>query len=169
VAYAFAVSMSVWMLVVRPVGRLADRWGRRPLLIFGWAVMATRLGLVALARSPWHVVLYQALDGLANGLFAVLAAAWVTDRLRDPRRSGEAQVLVGCALVFGSALGPALSGLLVEALGYRGLFAGLAAIGLLATVIVIALVPESLPQYEETPTGGQGGPLGVASEPFATP
>ena len=65
----------------------------------------------------------QALDGLGNGLFAVLAAAWVTDRLADPRRSGEAQVIVGSCLVLGSAIGPAAAGFLVGPLGYRGLFA----------------------------------------------
>ncbi len=71
----------------------------------------------------------QALDGLGNGLFAVLAAAWVTDRLADPRRSGEAQVIVGSCLVLGSAIGPAVAGFVVEPLGYRGLFWALAGVG----------------------------------------
>jgi len=80
-SYAFVVSMLAWMLVARPAGRMADRWGRRPLLIFAWATMAVRLALVALARSPWEVIAVQVLDGLASGLFSILAAAWVTDRL----------------------------------------------------------------------------------------
>jgi MFS family permease len=46
-AYAFAVSMLAWMLVVLPGGRLADRWGRKPLLIAAWAIMTIRLALVA--------------------------------------------------------------------------------------------------------------------------
>ena len=61
-------------------------------------------------------------NGVGNGLFAVLAAAWVMDRLDDPRRSGEAQVIVGSCLVLGSAIGPAVAGFLVGLLGYRGLF-----------------------------------------------
>src|SRR5262249_5812849 len=112
-AYAFVVSMAAWMLAVWPAGRLADRWGRRPLLIAGWGVMGLRLALVAMAQTPGQVIAIQALDGLANGLFAVLAAAWVTDRLADPRRAGEAQVIVGSCLVLGSAIGPAVSGFLV--------------------------------------------------------
>ena len=112
-AYAFAVSMVAWMLVVLPGGRLADRWGRKPILIAGWTIMALRLTLVAIVQSPWLAVANQALDGMGNGLFAVVAAAWVTDRLNDPRRSGEAQVIVGSCLVFGSALGPAAASFLV--------------------------------------------------------
>ena len=106
-AYAFAVSMLAWMLVVLPGGRLADRWGRKPLLVAAWTIMAIRLALVAAVSSPELAVANQALDGLGNGLFAVVAAAWVTDRLADPRRAGEAQVIVGSCLVFGSAIGPA--------------------------------------------------------------
>jgi MFS family permease len=161
-AYAFAVSMVAWMLVVRPAGRLADRWGRKPLLIAGWTVMTSRLALVALASNPALVVANQALDGLSNGLFAVLAAAWVTDRLADPRRAGEAQVIVGSCLVLGSAIGPAVAGFLVGPLGYRGLFLALSGVGAVATAIVVFLVPETL---EKPGTDAQLADI----EPMATP
>jgi MFS family permease len=163
-AYAFVVSMVTWMLVVWPAGKLADRLGRRPLLLVGWAAMSLRLGLVALARSPGQVVANQVLDGLANGLFAVLAAAWVTDRLADARRVGEAQVIVGTALVLGSALGPAISGVLVGSLGYRGLFAVLAGVGALATALVALLVPETLDDRSTAPERWKVRPAGTVSD-----
>jgi MFS family permease len=163
-AYAFAVSMVAWMLVVWPAGWLADRCGRKPLLVAGWTIMALRLGLVALVRSPEMAVANQALDGLGNGLFAVVAAAWMTDRLADPRRAGEAQVIVGSCLVLGSALGPALSGCLVGPLGYRGLFALLAGVGALATAIVIACVPETTARHAEIDERGLVVPLATTSD-----
>jgi MFS family permease len=141
---AFVVSMIAWMLAVRPTGKLSDRIGRRPLLITAWAVMTIRLALLTVAQATWQVLTIQVLDGLGQALFAVLAASWVTDRLADPRRGGEAQALVGCALVFGSALGPLLTGLVVDSLGYRGTFALLAAVGAAATLLVITMVPETL-------------------------
>ncbi len=163
-AYAFVVSMVAWMLVVWPAGWLADRCGRKPLLIAGWTIMAVRLGLVSVVQAPILVVANQALDGLGNGLFAVMAAAWVTDRLADPRRSGEAQVLVGSCLVLGSALGPAAAAMLVGPLGYRGLFAALAALGAVATAIVVFLVPETLAKHEELIDGRMVDPMATTSE-----
>ncbi len=159
IALAFLVSMVAWMLVVRPAGRLSDRWGRRPLLIAAWASMALRLGIVAIARDANEIVANQALDGLSNGLFAVLAAAWVTDRLGGARRAGEAQAIVGTSLVFGSAIGPYLSALWVETLGYRGLFGVLAGVGAAATLLVILAVPESLARAGDAPTQPAGGRL----------
>ena len=86
---AFVISMPAWLLVVRLAGPLADRWGRRPLLIAGWAAMTIRLVLLALTTAPWQVLTIQVLDGAAQGLFAVAAAAWMTDRLADPRRAAK--------------------------------------------------------------------------------
>jgi MFS family permease len=90
-----------------------------------------------------------------------LAAAWVTDRLADARRAGEAQVIVGSCLVLGSAIGPAAASVLVGMLGYRGLFAALAGLGALATGIVILLVPETVIRYDKLREG-------VATDPTAT-
>jgi MFS family permease len=168
-AYAFAVSMVAWMLVVWPAGWLADRWGRKPLLIAGWAVMATRLALVALVQSPGLAVANQMLDGLGNGLFAVIAGAWVTDRLADPKRSGEAQVIVGSCLVFGSAIGPAVSSVLVEPLGYCGLFWMLAGVGAIATALVVSFVPETLERGEDPAGESTFRPLATTSDLSITP
>lgn len=144
-SYAFVVSMIAWTLIVRPAGRLADRIGRRPLLIAGWLTMAVRLMLIAVADTAWQIVAIQVLDGIASGLFSVLAGAWVIDRLGDARRASEAQAIVGTSLVFGSALGPAVAAQVVDALGYRGLFGALAVVGAAATLALIAFVPETLP------------------------
>ncbi len=168
-AYAFTVSMVAWMIVVWPAGWLADRWGRKPLLVVGWTIMTVRLALVAVIRSPTMIVANQALDGLGNGIFAVLAAAWVTDRLADPRRTGEAQVIVGSCLVLGSAIGPAAAGSLVGSLGYRGLFWALAGVGALATAVVVALVPETLTTPGGRREAGAINPMATTSDLSTSP
>lgn len=143
-SYAFVISMLCWMAIVWPAGRWADRFGRRPLLIAGWTATTIRLALIAVAQSPGQVLAIQMLDGSAQALFIVVSAAWVTDRLADHQRVGEAQVLVGSALVAGSAIGPMAAALLVETMGYRGLFGLLAGVAAAATIIILAGVPETL-------------------------
>jgi MFS family permease len=143
-SYAFVVSMIAWMIVVRPAGWLSDRLGRKPLLLIGWGATTLRLLLVSVAQTPWQVLVIQVLDGVAQGLFTVTAAAWMTDRLGDPRRAGEAQVLVGTSLVFGSAVGPLVSCLIVDDLGYRGMFGLLAGVCAAATAIILFFVPETI-------------------------
>lgn len=143
-SYAFVVSMIVWTLIARPAGRLADRVGRRPLLIVGWIVMSVRLVLIALADEAWQVVAIQVLDGVASGLFSIMAGAWLTDRLADPRRVSEAQAIVGTSLVFGSALGPLAAAHVIDLLGYRGMFGALAVVGGISTLTLMAFVPETL-------------------------
>ncbi len=149
ISYAFVVSMVAWMLAVVPAGRLADRFGTRPFLILGWGAMAVKFALIALARSAWEVIAVQSLDGFANGVFAVLAAAWVTERMNDSRRVGEAQAIVGTSLVLGSAIGPACAGWIAEWLGYRSMFGVLAAVGVVATLIVAFFVPETVSRGDE--------------------
>ena len=134
-AYCLTLSSSAmvaWMLVVcqRAVWRIA--LGRKPLLVVGLGRDDSAPGPGRLAQAPWQVLALQVLDGVAQGLFIVVAAAWMTDRLADHKRVGEAQVLVGSALVAGSAIGPTLSGLIVDDLGYRGMFWLLAGIGTVA-------------------------------------
>jgi MFS family permease len=157
-SYAFVVSMVVWTLVVQPAGRWADRIGRKPLLIIAWSAMTLRLALVAIATEPWQVLVIQVLDGLANGLFSVIAGAWVMDRFADKRRACESQVMVGTSLVLGSAIGPLLAGLIIEPLGFRSMFGVLTAVGLIGTLIVAVRVPETIAARR---VGTTIGPLAV--------
>lgn len=164
-SWTFVISNVTWMLIVIPAGRLADRLGRKPLLIAGWAAMTVRLVLVALASAPWQVLAVQVLDGAAQGLFIVAAAAWVTDRIADHKRIGEAQVIVGCSLVAGSAIGPTLAGFAIEALGYRGMFWLLAGIGAIATTILVIAIPEATPSRRKPPEADKVGAWARGTHP----
>jgi MFS family permease len=116
-----------------PVGLWSDRIGwRKPFLV------------VALAAAALSTLLLRDAHGVIWLGFLV-----VTDRLADARRAGEAQVIVGSCLVFGSARGPAAASVLVGPLGYRGLFLALAGVGAIATLIVVFLVPETLEERDD--------------------
>ena len=53
-------------------GAQADAWGRKPLFLAGFAVLALRGVLYTLSDDPWWLVAVQSLDGIGAGLFGAL-------------------------------------------------------------------------------------------------
>lgn len=89
-------------------GRISDRWGRRPVILF--SLSGTALSYAAWAFSPTFAGLVAArfLGGLMSGNIAVATAVVADVTERDKRSRGMA--LVGIAFGLGFILGPALGG-----------------------------------------------------------
>ena len=136
---AYALAMAAVLL---PAGALADRVGRRAVLLGGLGVFALGSIACAAAPSPLALDLARAVQGLgAAGLFAT-SLALIAAAYAGPAR---ARALGVWGAVSGAALagGPVVGGLIVESLGWRWIFwlnlPALAAIALLA----LRSVPES--------------------------
>ncbi len=162
-AYAFVVSMVAWMIVVWPAGWLADRYGRKPLLVAGWTIMAVRLGLLSLVHTPWLAVANQALDGFGNGLFAVSGCRLQLTARVDPRRAGEAagsrRLMPRVRRHSGRRRRPSSSGR-----SATGGCSPLWCCSLVATAIVAFFVPESLPGPDEQNDGQIIEPIATTSD-----
>jgi len=133
-------------LIAAPViGRLSDRYGRRPMLIL--ALSGTILGflLLGFANSLWMIFLSRAVDGLLGGDTA-LARAYITD-ITEPNERAKSLGLIGAAFGLGFIIGPVMGGFLSQfGLNVPALIAaGLTIISLLAIVIWL---PESLSESE---------------------
>lgn len=129
---AFAVSA----LLLRPVaGRLADTWGRLPLMTAGTALAAIGLAATAFAQSLAVVVALRLLLGVAEAGFFVAAMAALAD-LAPPSRMGEALSYNSLGLYLGLAGGPPLAEVLLSVGGFRASWLGAAALCVLAVVLV---------------------------------
>ncbi|GGU58543.1 MFS transporter [Lentzea flava] len=107
---AFAVSA----LLLRPfAGRLADRIGRRPLLVGGAALAALSLALTALATGLPMIIALRLLLGVAEAAFFVAGFAALVD-IAPPDRLGEALSLNSLGLYLGLAAGPPLGEVLAQ-------------------------------------------------------
>lgn len=125
---AFALSA----LVLRPVaGRLADRYGRRPLLLAGALLAATSLALIGVAEDFAVIVALRLLAGVAEAAFFVAGFAALAD-LAPPARLGEALSYNSLGLYLGVALGPPLGEVLVRTSGFGLAWAGAAALAVAA-------------------------------------
>lgn len=135
-------SYAAAQLIGAPIlGRLSDRFGRRPILLISIAGSLLGFILLALAKSLPVLFLARALDGLTGGNISV-AQAYISD-VSEAKDRGRALGLIGAAFGLGFIIGPAVGGLLgsigfwVPALAA----AGLSALNLL---LVAFWLPESL-------------------------
>ncbi len=130
-------------LIAAPViGRLSDRYGRRPLLIV--AVSGTILGFLILgfAKSLWMIFLSRAVDGLLGGNTA-LARAYITD-ITEPQDRAKSLGLIGAAFGLGFIIGPVMGGFLsLAGLNVPAFVA--AALSIINLIGIIFWLPESLP------------------------
>jgi DHA1 family tetracycline resistance protein-like MFS transporter len=129
------------MLSTPIIGRLSDRFGRKPLLLMCIASTLVGFILLATARSLTMLFISRIVDGLLGGNIA-LARTYITDITDDKNRS-RGLGLIGAAFGVGFIIGP-LSGGLLSKLGYS--VPGFVAAALsLANFIAVALwLPESL-------------------------
>jgi MFS family permease len=123
----------------------AERLGRRPLLIFGWAAALPVPLLIAVAPSWAWIVAANALLGINQGLAWSMTVVMKID-LVGPRRRGLALGLNEAAGYGGVALAAAVSGWLAADFAPRDvLVAGAAAVALTALLICVAFVRDTAP------------------------
>jgi DHA1 family tetracycline resistance protein-like MFS transporter len=137
-------------LVAGPIlGRLSDRYGRRPVLAISQFGTALSFLILGLSRDFPIMLLARMLDGISGGNYLV-AQAYVADITR-PEHRARGMGLIGAAFGVGFVLGPLLGGLVLllplpEAWRLRLPFLIAAAFSTLAWVLVLKFLPESIPR-----------------------
>ncbi|MFZ1102040.1 MAG: MFS transporter [Hyphomicrobiaceae bacterium] len=137
------------------VGKTADTWGRRPLLLLGLGVLPIRSAVFALTGDPVPLIIVQALDGLSGATLGVLTALVIADLTKGTGRFNLAQGLVGTLSGIGAALSTTMSGLVVAGYGQMAGFLGVTAVGLLAVAILWLFMPETRPGAPHAESGAR--------------
>ena len=157
---AYAIPILVLSI---PAGRLADRLGRRPLLLFGLALTGAGSLLIAVSGSLGVLLAGRAVQGIGSTGSWIAALALVSDLAR-PGRKGEAIGFALAANSLGAIGGPALGGVLGGQISFEAPFLLVASIagGLFAGAIAV------LPRQE--PRGAaEGGPRAGALSSLRRP
>jgi MFS family permease len=142
------VPQIVVALLAPVVGRRAQSWGRRPLLLIGFAVLPIRAIGFAVISDPLLLLPLQVLDGISGAVLGVLTALVIADVTRDTGRFNLAQGLAGTASGIGASLSTILSGLVAEHFGRSAGFSMIAVVATFAAVVVLFLMPETRPSTE---------------------
>ncbi len=122
------------------IGRLSDKYGRRPLLIISIVGTVISFFMQAFAPNAFFLFLARALDGLTAGNISVASAVISDTTSLENRAKGFG--IIGAAFGFGFVFGPAISALTVGiSLSLPFIIAGI--ITLIAAVITIIYLPET--------------------------
>jgi MFS family permease len=126
-------------------GRQANTWGRRPLLLVGFAALPIRALVFAWTTNPITLIAAQVLDGVSGTMLGVLTALIIADLTTGTGRFNISQGFVGTTSGVGAALSTTLSGLVAGSFGRAAGFLGIAAVAMAAVVLLWSLMPETNP------------------------
>src|SRR5271169_3161175 len=131
-------------------GPLADRHGRKPVLLGAMALYCAASLACALSTSIEMLIAARALQALGGSGGIVLARAIVRD-LYSGVRAGRELSLIGAVMALAPVLAPLIGGVLQTGFGWRSVFFTLVGAGLAGAAIVWPLMPETLAQRAADP------------------
>lgn len=142
---------SICQFIATPIiGRLSDKYGRRPLLLFSIAGTAVSFFMMAFAPTAGFLFLARALDGFTSGNIPV-AFAIISDSTK-PEGRAKAFGLIGATLSLGFIFGPAISALTVG-FGQSVPFIVAGIITIIATLLTAVYLPETNTHMGEVKKG----------------
>jgi DHA2 family multidrug resistance protein len=133
VASAIALPISGW---------LADRVGRKRLLLISVACFTIASVLCATATSLSEMVVFRAFQGVSGAFIVPLAQATLFD-INPRNKHGQAMALFGGGVMIGPILGPVLGGWLTDNYNWRWVFLVNLPVGILCTLIMMRFMPKT--------------------------
>ncbi|SDC58699.1 MFS transporter [Nocardioides lianchengensis] len=122
---------------------LGDRWGRRRMLVAGFATFGAASVAVLLVDSPEGVIAVRALLGVGGAMIMPSTLSMVRALFTDPRQRATALGWWGATAAVGAALGPIIGGALLEAFSWHSAFLVNVPVMAVAMVAALLLLPES--------------------------
>jgi MFS transporter, DHA1 family, multidrug resistance protein len=132
--FALALTSPIW-------GRLADRYGRKPMLVRAMIGGGISVGLMGLTQSALQLTVLRGLQGASSGTVAAATALVATETPSE--HLAWALGILNSAISLGSAGGPAAGAAAASVLGLRTIFLAGGVLLLVATVPVLLFVQES--------------------------
>jgi predicted MFS family arabinose efflux permease len=143
IAACIIVPQAIVALTSPSIGRKAQQWGRRPLLLLGFGALAIRGVLFATVTDPYFLVAAQVFDGITAAVFAVMIPLIVADVAFGSGHFNLALGIVGTATGIGASMSTVLAGYVSDKLGSSTAFLGLAGVAALGLLVILTIMPET--------------------------
>lgn len=122
------------------VGRISDKTGRKPMLVWGLLVFSIAEFVFALSQRLWLFDLSRAVDGLSAAMFVPTSMALAAD-LTSVKDRAKIIGWLSAAFSGGLILGPGLGGILAN-ISYKFPFWVAGILGIISTVVAVILLPK---------------------------
>jgi MFS family permease len=127
------------------VGRMAQKIGRRRILLLGWGALPLRGLLLALLPGAWPLVIGQAVSGVSAAAFGVLLPLLAADLTLGTSHFNLCMGILGLAVYLGAATSTTMSGGIADSAGMEVAFLVLTGIGVIGFLTVWLAMPETRP------------------------
>jgi DHA1 family multidrug resistance protein-like MFS transporter len=156
---AFSSTAAITMMIASPIwGTLADRYGRKMMMVratLGGAVLSFLMGLAA---SPEQLIVLRALQGALAGTMAAAMTLISTQTPED--RLGVSLGMMQTVQYAGLAVGPLIGGITSDLFGYRAVFPVSATLQAISLALSVFVVKERFVRVEQ-PRGKHRSPREV--------
>jgi EmrB/QacA subfamily drug resistance transporter len=137
-----AYNLAFAVLLV-PMGKLADQFGRRRLFVAGMIVFTVASALCAASPTIGALIAARAIQGAGAGMLAPLGFALAV-LVFPPQRRGLALSLIAGAALVANASGPLLGGVLIELIGWPAIFLVNVPVGVVTILLARRWWPETV-------------------------
>jgi MFS family permease len=137
-------AQAIMLPIALLVGYGADRWGRKPILLVGFAILPLRAALYTLSDDSAWLIGVQLLDGVGAGIFGAITPLVIADLMRGTGRYNLVLGAVATAQGIGAASSGLAAGLIVDHFGYSAAFIAASAIATTALLALAGVMPETL-------------------------
>lgn len=135
-------SQIVTTILAKPVmGKISDRYGRKPVIFFGMWICAIPFACIPLTHDFWLLMLLSSVFGIGEAFVTSSSAAMVAEFCKE-QHYGAAMGTFGSIFDVGHASGPILTGFLLTHLSYQGSFLIIATILVIASFVFVLTVRE---------------------------
>jgi DHA1 family tetracycline resistance protein-like MFS transporter len=131
-------------IIFTPIlGRLSDRFGRRPVLLISIVGTAVGFALMGVAQSLTLLFVARIIAGITGGNISI-PQAYIADVTAPDKRS-HAMGMIGAAFGLGFTFGPLIGGVMSQ-ISYGAPFFFAAALSVANAILIYLILPESLPR-----------------------
>ncbi|WP_277424241.1 MFS transporter [Cohnella candidum] len=148
-------AQSVTAVIFQPLwGAMADKYGRKVMLLragIGMAVMTILMGFV---DAPWQLLVLRLINGVFSGFISMSISLQAS--VTPNEHAGKALGTLQTGQMAGSLIGPLIGGILAEAVGFRYVFVLTGALLLAASIVVMVFVDKGAPLRSKEKESSRG-------------